>query len=307
MPTPSPHRLLTPRDIEILNALDRCPLTASQVLRISETFALPFTCERRVRARLQLLGDAGRVCRWRLATAGQGAPNYYTLSRLGFRLLHGDDAVPWAKRAFDPVGLSRQHHTQCHADFVVQTAVSAHRGGLDFTGFYRENTLRLQAGDESLYPDNAFQLAPPEGTAFGFFTEIDAGTERVRSPKDAESWERKIRTYDRFQDQASERFRVLVVSTRGGGRVRHILELAGELMRNPQRTLFLGISLPEYLATADPLRSECFRDHRGMPAALVPNGLTLTPAWNPVSTRVLPPSRLPSLATQALGHPATGV
>lgn len=297
MPAHSPHRLLTARDIEILQALDRCPLTAEQILAVSQTFALPFTSERRVRERLFQLTEAGRVQRWQYATAGQGAPNYYTLSRLGFRLLNGGGAAPPSKRAFGPVSISQQHHARCLADFIVQTAVSAHRNGVDFSGFYRENTLCLRAGDDCLYPDSAFQLVERDGSGFGFFAEIDAGTERIRSPKDVESWERKIRTYDRIQDLSPKRFRVLIVSTRSRDRVSHILDLAGTLVRNPQRTLFYGISLPEYLAQANAIRSACFRDHRGRSAALVPERPTPTPAWNPVSTRVLPPSRLPSLST----------
>ena len=127
----------------------------------------------------------------------------------------------------------KQHHTQCLADFVVQTAVAAHRSGVDFTGFYRENTLCLRVGDDCLYPDTAFQLVEPDGSEFGFFTEIDAGTERIASPKDVESWERKIRLYDRLQDQNPKRFRVLIVSTRSRERVRHILDLAGTLTAKP--------------------------------------------------------------------------
>ena len=292
-----PHRLLTPRDIEILTALDRCPLTASQILKISQTFALPFTHERRVRERLFQLCESGRVRRWQYATASHGAPNYYTLSRLGFRLLYGDQATPPSKRAFEPVGLSKQHHTQCLADFIVHTAVAASRGGIDFTGFYRENTLKLQVGDDCLFPDNAFQLVDDRGTDLGFFTEMDAGTERIRSPKDVESWERKIRLYDRLQDQHVKRFRVLIVSTRSRERAAHILDLAGKLVRNPHRSLIYGISLPEYLAASEPLRSPCFRDHRGLPVAMVPERIPTQPAWNPVSMRVLPPSRLPSLST----------
>lgn len=291
------HRLLTPRDSEILTALDRCPLTARQILIISQTFALPFTNERRVRERLFQLCEAGRVCRWQYATAGHGAPNYYTLSRLGFRLVNGDLAKPPTKRAFEPVGLSKQHHTQCLADFVVQTAVAAHRIGVEFTGFYRENTLCLRAGDDCLYPDAAFQLIERDGSDFGYFTEIDAGTERIRSPNDVESWERKIRTYDRLQDLNPKRFRVLLVSTRSRDRVSHILDLAGKLMANPHRSLFYGISLPEYLAETQAFRVACFRDHHGRPVSLLPARPTLTPAWNPVSMRVLPPRRLPSLTT----------
>src|SRR4051794_5067700 len=98
-------RLVTPRDIEILTALDRCPLTAAQLLKLSETFALPFTNERRVRERLFQLCAAGRVHRWPLAPAGQGAPNYYTLTLTGFRIVHGEEATPPTKRAFQAVSI----------------------------------------------------------------------------------------------------------------------------------------------------------------------------------------------------------
>lgn len=76
----SPLRLVTPRDRDLFEALDRCPLTVRQLLKLSVTFAYPFTTERRVQERLHQLCAAGRVRRWLYATAGQGALSYYTLS-----------------------------------------------------------------------------------------------------------------------------------------------------------------------------------------------------------------------------------
>src|SRR5262245_54290598 len=104
MASTAPLRLLTSRDLEVLASFDHCPLTARQLLKLSRTFAQPFPNERRVRDRLQALSAVGRVRRWQYATAGRGAPNYYTLSPLGYRLLHGDGAIPPTKRAFGPVG-----------------------------------------------------------------------------------------------------------------------------------------------------------------------------------------------------------
>ena len=91
--------LLTTRDLEVLQALDRCPLTAEQLLKLSTTFSQPFTDERKVRARMQTLAEAGRVHRWRYAIAGRGSLQYYTLSRLGYKLLYGPDAPAPAKGA----------------------------------------------------------------------------------------------------------------------------------------------------------------------------------------------------------------
>jgi Replication-relaxation len=297
MASASSFRLLTARDIEILAALDHCPLTAAQVVKLSQTFTLPFRSEQRARRRLLQLCDAGRVQRWPYATAGQGAPNYYTLSRLGYRLLQGDDAVPPSRRMFDPVGISRQHHTQSLADFVVHTAVAAHRRGLAFTGFYRENTLKLTIGGESLFPDCAFELHEPGGIALRFFVEIDAGSERIHSPKDTESWERKLRFYDRYQDNSPERFRVLILTTRSGERAKHILDAAARLVRNPHRSLFYACSLPAYLGQSDALGALCFRDHRGDSVALVPASQSPSPASSPLPLRALPQSKAPSLPT----------
>ncbi len=196
MATLSSNLLLTARDLEILTALDRCPLTAEQFLKLSQTFAVPFTDERRVRERLQQLVAAGRVRRWLYATAGRGALGYYTLSRLGHLLLRGDEEAAAARRAFGPVGIARQFHTLRLADFIVHTATSAHRAGLKLSGFYRENAFRLTVGQESLYPDCAFQLVTPSGFPFSFFVELDNSTEAIRSDKDRESWQRKLRLYD---------------------------------------------------------------------------------------------------------------
>lgn len=248
MATLSNNLLLTARDLEILTALDRCPLTAEQLLKLSRAFAAPFTSERRVRERLQQLAAAGRVRRWLYATAGRGALGYYTLSRLGHQLLRADEAAPAPKRAFGPVGIARQFHALRLADFIVHTATSAPRTGLKLAGFYRENALRLTVGSESLYPDCAFQLVTPSGFPFSFFVELDNSTEAIRSDKDRDSWERKLRLYDAFQDTTPVRFRVLVLTTRSSQRVGHVLDAAKAILANPQRGLVYGAFLDDFLA-----------------------------------------------------------
>ena len=266
--------LLTPRDLDVLQALDYCPLTARQLLTVSVTFAVPFTTERKVRGRLYLLAASGRVRRWQYAAAGRGAPNYYTLTRLGFRLLHGPEAALPAKRSFGPVGVARQYHTHALADFLVHALIAAHHEGLSLTEFWRENGVRVTVGSDSIYPDCTFQLRTPEGAELRFFVELDNRGERVRSPHDVESWERKIRLYEAYQDACRRRFRVLVVTTRGGERLRHILATAADNARNKARSLFYGIGLDGFRREANPLHAPCFRDHQGRPAALVPRRRT---------------------------------
>src|SRR5207244_563757 len=125
-----------------------------------------------------------RVRCWQYATAGRGAPNYYVLSPLGYRLLHGPEAKPPTRRFFAPIGIARQPHTQALSEFLVHTIVAAHEARLGFTGFYRENTLRLAIGDEWLFPDAAFKMVTPAGGAFSFYVELDNSSERIRSEKD---------------------------------------------------------------------------------------------------------------------------
>ena len=143
------------------------------------------------------------------------------------------------------------------------------------TDFAAENTLRLQLGDEYLYPDSSFRLLMPGEGVYSFHVELDNGSQAVHSPKDLESWQRKIRFYDRYQDQAEERFRVLIVSTRSTDRLAHILHLAATLTRLPERSLFYGATLGEFLSHAQPITEPCFRNHRDEPVALaaVPRGV----------------------------------
>ncbi len=278
--------LVTVRDLDVLAALDYCPLTAAQLLKFSRTLPEPFTDDRRVRERLQLLTKSGRVRCRQYTGVGRSAVNYYTLSRIGHALLHGPDAAPPSKRAFGAVAPGHEHHTHCLAEFIVHAAVSAHEAGVTLDGFCRENSVCLAVDGACLYPDCAFQLLPSSGTALNFFVELDNCTERLRSAKDTDSWERKIRLYDAFQDRCPKRFRVLVVTTRAAERLGRILALAAGMQRNPQRGLFYGIPLPHFLGVAEALTSPCFLDHRLRPVSLIPSSLAILPA-EPVQTPCL--------------------
>lgn len=265
-----PRRLLTGRDIEVLTALERTPLTAGQLVKLSGTFAQPFGSQRMARERLAALCAASWVQADRYATTGPGAgENYYRLGRLGYRILYGERAEAPTKRYFAPVSLARQHHTRALADFIVHTLVAAHAAGVTFTDYYRENTLRLTVGDACLYPDCAFQLVLPDGRAFNYLVELDNHTEQIRSTKDADSWQKKVRLYDDLQTSSTNRFRVLVVTTRSGPRLRTILALAAALAANPQRSLLLGVPLAAYLSEPGALLAPVFLDHRLQGVSLI--------------------------------------
>jgi hypothetical protein len=269
--------LITPRDLDLLDALDRCPLTARQLLKLSATFVQPFTQERKVRARLQVLAESGRVKAFPYAVAGRGQPSYYTLTRQGFRMLHGTDVEPPGKRPFGPVAIAHQQHTFALAEFLVHLAVAAHRAGMRLTNFARENEVCLSSGDDRIYPDAPFSLEG-QGPPLHFNLELDNGTERIRSPKEIASWEKKIRVYEAVQDRSASRFRVLAVSARRHGRIPHILGAAATLARDPRRSLVYGVALADFLALEEPLTTPCFLDHRGRSVSLVPpNWASQTP------------------------------
>jgi protein involved in plasmid replication-relaxation len=265
---------ITPRDIALFEAIDRHPFTTDQLLQLSCTFAEPFTQERLLRRRLQQLREAGLLQGWPLATVGHGgAPHYWKLTRPGYQWLQGDEVILPSRRYFEAIAPGHHHHTRCLGEFLVRTYVAAHQRGIAVRYFARENSVQLQAGGFTVVPDCAFQLHTPAGRVFHFCVELDNGTERVRSRLDVESIERKLRGYDAHQSQFAaldpQRYLVLFVTTRSSDRLTHILDLAAQVMRNPQRTVFVGISLDTYLKCADPFREAVLIDHRGLKRTLI--------------------------------------
>lgn len=280
----TPLILTTPRDMDLLAALERSPLTVQQLLKLSATFAYPFTSERRVQERLQRLVIAGRIRQWFYATAGRGALSYYTLSPLGFRLLHGDDAVLPSRFRFGPVGVARQGHVRALADTVVHLLVAADQAGMAVQHFFPENHLQLQIGTESLYPDTAFDLLLPDRT-YHYFIELDNCSETIYSNELSESWQQKISFYERLQDETAERFRVLAVTTGQERRIDHILQCAAQHARNPRRCTIYGTTLTTFLNEKNPLTNPCFRNHAGKSIALVPT--TMPPHVEPSTSSVV--------------------
>jgi hypothetical protein len=112
----------------------------------------------------------------------------------------------------------------------------------------------------------------------------------MRSRLDVESIERKLRGYDAHQSKfhalSPERYLVLFVTTRSQDRLEHILDLAGLVMQNPQRTVFVGVSLDDYLSCADPFREAVIRDHRRLRRTLIPMPRNAQPAVTDTSRQM---------------------
>ena len=283
---------LTYRDMQIISALERCPLTVRQLRALSETFATIFGSDRRLQTRLALLAEGGILHRYRYASTEGAGQYYYTLSPDAYHLLHGGAEPLPSPGLFREIGIARQHHTKKLADFIVHTQVAAHREGILVDNFARENTLKLTVGDEHLYPDCAFGLAAPERTPFTFYVELDNSTEPLASPRERDSWLRKLRFYESLQDRSPSRFRVLGIITRSPKRMENIAALAASIAKNPLRSLFLGIYLPDYLQSPLPLTSPIFAGHNFLRVSLLPRATStaltqiasmLTPLAQPVA------------------------
>jgi hypothetical protein len=267
----------TLRDSAVLAALDRCPLTVRQLLRLSATFPPPFTSLRRVQERMAVLVGRGLVLRHQYAVPEAGTMNYCTLSPEGFRVVHGAEAPLPGHRFFEPLWASRLPHTQALADVIVHTAVAAYRAACVLDHFSRENALRLQIEEGFLYPDSAFRLVPPDGRTFEYFVELDTGTQPIKTEGGYGPIERKIRFYEAYRDHCQalgldHRFRVLFVTTKTDERLRHLLTRTRDLLKkeNKNRPLVYGITLASYLALQRPIHDAAFADHRGQRRSLVP-------------------------------------
>ena len=284
---------LTDRDGEILEALDRFPVTAEQLCKLSGCFGRPFGDAHAVRRRMRKLAASSLVLARPYAVASFGSsPAYYKLTRGGYRMLHGPDVQLPKRRYFDAIGQARHPHTRALVDLLVHLFVATSEAGYRVQRFARENSVVFDTSVGELRPDAAFQIQT-ERRAFNFVVECDRGTERVQSSRDTESIERKLRGYLSHAKSLSafdrNRYVVLFVTSRSGLRLKHIMAHASAITMNWQRTLFLGISLADFLSADRPLDDACFWNPQFKSASMIPS--PKTPGSQPVN---LDPNLLPS-------------
>ena len=266
---------LTERDHEILQTLDQFPITPAQLCKLSQTFCRPFSDPHCVRRRLRKLAAADLVRANPYAVASFGSsPAYYKLTRAGYRTLYGPSAELPSRRYFEPIGQARHPHTIALVDFLVHLFVQTDKAGHGIRHFARENSVSLKSSSGILRPDAAFQILAGQ-RAFNFMIELDNGSERVRSLKEIESIQRKIRGYDSHSQAMKafdpSRYVVLFVTTRPGDRLKHIMAATDALMTNRQRTLFLGTTLSDFLGRTDVLTGPAFLTPQLKSVSLLPS------------------------------------
>ncbi|MBI1314487.1 hypothetical protein GC176_24610 [bacterium] len=271
--------ILSPRDVSLLKLLDATPLTANQLRKVSVTFdGEPFRDERRVRERMQALGEAGLIRSWSTGIPGGGQMAYYRLTLNGHQAAFPNAVDAPSRTNLQEIAPSRVKHAMATADVVVQTLVACHERGVTVNRILGDGQLTLEVGEHRQQPDFHVQLGY-SGQTFNLIFEIDNATEPLDSQRE-QSIRTKISGYETYQDwvlrlwresgEQGERpgFRVVFLTT-GIERAHHILSLAMQLARNPRRLLVYASTQDIFLGHPLIVTEPIFNDHHGSWQALV--------------------------------------
>lgn len=264
---------LSPRDFSLLRLLSWTPATTSLLFRASTAFdGEPFREERRLRERLQALGEAGIVRSWPLAHAGGGLENYYKLTLLGFQTISGSEAAQPPRAFFAEVAPSLVSHTFRLAEAIVEIFRACSADCVTISRFVRENELIFTAGHHQVQPDCFFRLTT-SGRSFNLAFELDNSTASIESHA-VNSIRRKLNVYGAYQELVLSqwlaggkqwerpRFRAVFL-TRSVERAYHILAYAGEHAVHQRRRLVYAATLDTFVTAEDPLEEPLFLDHFG--------------------------------------------
>ena len=292
IPAMSQGVILSDRDLALLRLLEATPLTAVQIRKVSQTFSgEPFRDERRVRERMQALASAGFVRSWFAAIMGGGSMAYYRLTVEGHRAAFPESIESPPRASLSEIAPSRVRHSMITADVIVHSLVAAHDRGVMVARILGDGRLTLQVGEYRQQPDFHLQLAFA-GASFNLVFEIDNATEPLDSRRE-HSIRTKILGYETYQgwvlrlwkesgwNGPRPGFRVVFLTT-GTERANHILWLARELARNPDRRLVYATTQDNYLGTPDALTAPILNDHHGNWQSLVNPQPTSIPLRTPI-------------------------
>ncbi len=271
--------ILSHRDFSILRLLDLTPATAVQLRKASVTFdGETFRDERRVRERLQTLTDAGFVRSWQTAVPGGGLISIYRLTLEGHRAAFAESTEAPPRSNLKEIAPSRVRHAMATADAIVHTLAACHERGVQVHRAVGDGRLTLEIGEYRQQPDFHFQLGYA-GKTFNLVFEIDNATEPLDSRRE-QSIRTKILGYQSYQDWVMRSwhesgrngprlgFRVVFL-TLGTERANHILWLARDLARDPNRRLVYATTQDEYLSEPNAVTRPMLNDHHGHWQALV--------------------------------------
>lgn len=257
----------------ILDGLQYGAMCNEHLLAYSNKHPTPYPDESKIRKRSAILQKLGLITTRYYAIGSLRNRAYHTLTAKGYRVLYQTDPPATCQRLFRKISENDQEHHYWKMHFFVKTLVAAHQQGVQLTNYTLENTKPVTAYTRQRHHDGQFRLQIPSVLDFGFTVEIDNHTETLSTNNPAtRSVEEWITTYLLADQQSHSHEQVLLITTKGGQRLRHLLSLASKLNPNPKRKLFLGIDLPVYLASDDPL----FASH-----VLTPEGRSVSFLWYP--------------------------
>ena len=139
-------------------------------------------------------------------------------------------------------------------------------------------------GTTSLDGEVEFVRIDDDTIRFSRLLEVECSRHTMRSRKhNKKTWQRRARVVDRHADQRiqkhNERTRLLTFATRSMKKVESIAELFEQETVNPDRQVYLGTYLQEFLSEPDGLFAPVFVNHKKQRVAALPEW-----ALQPVST-----------------------
>ncbi len=182
------------------------------------------------------------------------------------------------RTSLNEIAPSRLRHAIITAEVITHTLVACHESGVQVLKTTGDGRLTLSIGEHRQQPDFHAQLAFAE-RLFNLVFEIDNATEPLDSQRE-QSIRTKILGYETYQDWVLHSwresgglgprpsFRVVFLTT-GSQRANHILWLAHDLARNPDRRLVYASTQDAYFGDPQAVSQPLFNDHHGHWQALV--------------------------------------
>lgn len=270
--------------LDILRFLELTPAAARQIMHASVSFGGPddpgeFDNVRDVRKKMESLVEGDLVTLRTYAVGGHPPMNFYQLSRAGYRFLHQADPPTGYRVRVDDVAPTQREHMYGLSRVIAHIVRCAARCGARITWAKAENTYEICVGGLRTKPDFPHVLMH-SGRRINSFWEDDRGTEPIDSPAKS-SVRNKIVVYEAYYDWLIDRWKTgqfgklprprirVPFTTTTMDRAEHILYIASQLARNPERLLVYACSSDSFLNEPRALTNPIFYDHHGNAQAIV--------------------------------------
>lgn len=140
----------------------------------------------------------------------------------------------------------------------------------------RVNPATKQAMPLKIFPDLVIEFETPDGRQYLRPFELDGGTERLLGDDEVKTIRRMVQKYDHHSACYQGEYLIPVITFRQNsrGRLRNVMAVVRETLRDPNRPLFMFATIEHFLAENGALTRPRFFDHFGRSIAC----LTVDPA-----------------------------